>query len=192
MKKILTYATILLIVAIISVSGTYAFFAASVSTEDPISGTAHHLEVRYNGDEEINGGLELVTDKSEGHRREVSIALAENSIDALANIYIYIDQISPGLASEALVWEVYTLENGVEVKYDEGSFVKCGKTEETKAKCSDGDKNYLVTNYKLSTTSETFVIYLWLNAMKSDNSVLDGKLKGYIGAETENITGLLQ
>ena len=90
MKKTLTYGLILLIVTIITVSGTYAFFTATTTAEEPIAVESPQLEVIYMGDTEINGGLDLVRDKSGGHRREISIGLEENSVGAKANIFIYI------------------------------------------------------------------------------------------------------
>lgn len=192
MKKTLTYAAILLIVTIITVSGTYAFFTATITTDDPLSVKAHQLEVIYTGDTEINGGLDLVKDKSGGHRRQVSIALSENSVGASANIYINIDQITSTLATEALNWEIYKLENDEEVEYDSGTFVDCGQPGETKSTCTAGQRIYMVSDLELSTTPQTFVIYIWLNGYKAGNEVIGATLKGYIGAETENITGILQ
>lgn len=192
MKKTIIYATILLIVAIITISGTYAFFSASVTTKDPLSSETHQLEVIYTGDTEINGGLYLVTDKSGGYRREVSIKRTENSIGAKANIYINIGEITSALASDALNWEIYKIENNVEVEYDKGTFVDCGQPNETKTKCAAGKKIYMVTDLELLTTPQKFAIYIWLNGYKAGNEVLGAKLKGYIGAETETITGILE
>lgn len=192
MKKTLTYGLILLIVTIITVSGTYAFFTATTTAEEPIAVESHQLEVIYMGDTEINGGLDLVRDKSGGHRRQVSIALSENSVGAAANIYININQITSTLATDALTWEVYKLENEEEIEYSNGTFLDCGQPGETKITCSAGKRIYLVNDLELSTTPQIFVIYIWLNGYKAGNEVLGATLKGYIGAETENITGLLQ
>lgn len=192
MKKTLTYATILLIVAIITISGTYAFFTATITTENPMAVEAHQLEVIYTGDTEINGGLDLVKDKSGGYRREVSIGISENSVGASANIYINIDQITTILATEALNWEIYKLENGVETEYNKGTFIDCGQPNETKTTCAAGKRIYMVSDLELSTTQQTFAIYIWLNGYKAGNEVLGATLKGYIGAETENITGVLE
>jgi len=191
MKNTPKIVILLLIVAIITIGGTYAFFIATIATPN-FTVESHQLEVIYTGDEEINGGLNLVKDKSGGYRREVSIGLSENSVGAAANIYISVDQITSTLATEALTWEIYKLEDGVENLYDQGTFVDCGNLGETKTTCAAGKRIYMVENLVLSTTQQQFAIYVWLNGYKAGNEVLGATLKGYIGAETENITGILE
>lgn len=191
MKKTPKIVILLLIVAIITIGGTYAFFISTIATPN-FTVESHQLEVIYTGDEEINGGLNLVKDKSGGYRREVSIGLSENSVGAAANIYISVDQITSTLATEALTWEIYKLEDGVENLYDQGTFVDCGNLGETKTTCAAGKRIYMVENLVLSTTQQQFAIYIWLNGYKAGNEVLGATLKGYIGAETENITGILE
>lgn len=191
MKKTPKMLIILLVVAILTIGGTYAFFSATINTQQ-FTMKSHQLEVIYTGDEEINGGLDLVKDKSGGYRREVSIGLSENSVGAAANIYISIAQITSTLATEALTWEIYRLENGVETLYDEGTFIDCGNIGESKTQCAAGKRIYMVENLVLSTTQQQFAIYVWLNGYKAGNEVLGATLKGYIGAETENITGILE
>ena len=194
MKKTQKTVYILLLaifIIVVTVGVTYAYFNSIVSN-DTLSTEIHELNVIYKGDEEINGTLNLATDKSGGYRRAVSIGLGENSVGASANIYIYIDQITETLAVEALNWEVYKIVNNQEVKYSEGNFLDCGALDETKYKCTAGKKAYVVDNFELSTTSQTFAIYIWLDGTKVGNEVLGATLKGYIGAETEKVTGILQ
>lgn len=194
MRKTLTYIGILLLVTIITVSGTYAFFTATITTEDPMAVETHQLEVIYRGDTEINGSLNLVKDKSGGHRREVSIGLSGNSVGASANIYINIDQITSTIATEALNWEIYKIENGEEVEEGakRGTFIDCGQPGESKTTCSAGKRIYMISDLELSTTPQTFAIYIWLNGYKVGNEAIGATLRGYIGAETENITGILE
>ena len=191
MKKSLTYATIFLMIAIITIGGTYAFFTAITTNNQLLTGT-HQLEVIYTGDTEINGNLDLVKDKSGGHRRQVSIRLSTNSVGASANIYINVDQITSALATDALIGEIYKIENNQEIKIDDGTFLDCGQPDQTKTKCTNGNRIYMINNLELTTTPQTFAIYIWLNGYKAGNEVLGSTFKGYIGAETENITGILQ
>lgn len=192
MKQSLTYATFFLIIAIITIGGTYAFFTARTTSDKPLLTGTHQLEVIYTGDTEINGNLNLVKDKNDGHRRQVSIRLSENSVGASANIYINVDQITSSLATAALIWEIYKIENEQEIKVDDGTFLDCGQLDETKTKCTNGKRIYMINNLELTTTPQTFAIYIWLNGYKAGNEVLGSAFKGYIGAETENVTGTLQ
>ena len=192
MKKIAILSIVLLVVAIATVSGTYAFFTATVTQRNPMASTTDQLEIIYTGDTTLNDVLHLATDKSEGHRRQVSISIAENSLAAKANIYIYVEQITSALATEGLVWEIYKVENGVETDKIEGSFIDCGNIGQTKRKCVSGDKLYMLTGIELTSTPQTFAIYLWLNGYKVGNEVVGATFKGYIGAETENISAILK
>lgn len=191
MKKILKVLLLLLVVAVVTIGITYAFFTATIELPE-FTVDAHQLEVIYIGDEEINGVLNLVKDKNGGYRREVSIGLSENSVGAAANIYISIGQITDTLATEALNWEIYRLENGVETLYDQGTFIDCGNIGESKRKCTAGNRIYMIDGLELSTTQQQFAIYIWLNGYKAGNEVIGATLKGYIGAETENISGILE
>lgn len=191
MKKIIAYIFVLLIVAIITIGSTYAFFTASI-TEDPFTSQTHQLEVIYTGDTAISGGLDLVRDKTGGHHREVSIGLSENSVGAAANLYIHVESITSTLATEALTWEIYKKVNNQEELVKTGTFVDCGAIDATKSKCTAGKRIYMITGLELTTTPQSFVVYIWLNGEKAGNEVIGATFKGYIGAETENISGVLQ
>lgn len=191
MKNIPKIIMILLIVAIITIGVTYAFFFATIDLPE-FTVNSHQLEVIYTGDTEINGHLPLVKDKSDGYRRVVSIGLTENSVGASAHIYIAIDQITATLATEALTWEIYSLENDVETLYAQGTFVDCGNIGETKSACAKGKRIYMVEDLVLSTTQQQFAVYIWLNGYKAGNEVIGATLTGFIGAETIDITGILQ
>ena len=191
MKKALTYILGLSLVAIVTAGSTYAYFVSVVEGGGKIAQT-HVLEVIYTGDTEIKGNIDLVTSKEGGHNRTISIRLSENSVGAAANFYIAIDEITAALATEALNWEFYKLVNGEEQYVDSGTFMDCGAIGESKTKCSNGKRIYMLTDYTLSTTEDKFKVYIWLNGHKAGNEVLNAVLTGYIGAETENISGILE
>ena len=208
MKKIATWILVLLLITIITVSGTYAFFTSITSSGTPLRSATHQLEVIYTGDEDIRGNLNLVVDKSGGYRRQVSIALAENSIDAVANMYIQVESIDPELATEALTWEIYEIDSdGLEEKKATGTFLDCGAVGATKSKCTSKDRIYMLDHVDLFTKDELnqvaeelreelqlreYAVYIWLNGYKAANEVLGKSFTGYIGAETENISGVLE
>lgn len=191
MKKAMTYALVLLLVTILTVGGTYAFFTAT-TTSNSLAGETHQLEVIYTGDTEINGNLNLVKTKEEGWKRTISIGLSETSVGASANLYISISQITATLANDALNWELYQLIDNTETYVNSGTFLDCGAIGASKSKCSSGDRIYMLTGYELSTTPTQYVIYLWLDGYKVGNEVLGATLKGYIGAESNQITGILE
>lgn len=178
-KKIIIYATVLLLVTLITVSGTYAFFSASANQIANNMGT-YELKVLYSGDTEISGYIELVKDKEDGFRRVVSIAQGEDSVPAMANIYIYLSQIDEGFSSVAMKWEIYEL-NGEEEKYiNSGTFDGY----------QNGERIYMVQNLKLTEETKEYAIYLWLNGYEAGNEVVGATLRGFIGAETQPVTGI--
>lgn len=212
MKKIITVSLILLLVTIVTVGATYAFFTATTGSSGTQFAKSDQLEVIYKGDAEISGNLNLVRNKDEGHRRQVSISLSEISIDALANIYIYVEEIDEPLATGALEWEIYKInKDNTETILATGDFLDCGAINEPKSKCTNGDRIYMHTNIDLLTKEELetiaqvqsitdeaelealkvqkFAIYIWLNGYEAGNEVVGASFTGYIGAETQNITG---
>lgn len=179
MKKILAYSLVLTIIAVITISGTYAMFTASVTSDEQIDFDAHNLKVIYGGDIEITGYLELVRTKEEGFRRVVYIGLGEDSVDAQGKIYIYLEEISEGLASQALKWEIYEIGDEGENYLNSGTFLNT----------TSGEKVYLSDNIELTTTEKQYAIYLWLNGYEAGNEVRGASFRGFIGAESEIVTG---
>lgn len=192
MKKVMIYTIAILLIIILTVGTTYAFFSAATSSFNKLNSETHKLEVIYTGDTEINGHLNLVKVKEDGYDRTISIGLSEDSVGAAANIYISIDEISSTIATQALKWEIYKVQNKTESLYNSGTFVDCGEIGATKTKCTAGNRIYMITDYTLSTTPSEFKVYIWLNGYQVGNEVLGATIKGYIGAETENISGILK
>jgi hypothetical protein len=178
MKKVLTYAFVLLIVTIITVSGTYAVFTINENIGGEVELGAHEIKVIYSGDIQINGVIDLVRDKSGGFRRTVNIALAEGSVATAANIYIFLSEVQ-GLNCQALKWEIYSLDNDEETYLDSGTFLNY----------TSGEKIYMETDIELSLETKQYVVYIWLNGYEAGNEVKNGFLKGYIGAESTPVTG---
>lgn len=187
MKKAILYTIIILLVIVITVTGTYAFFVATTGSNNNVTANSAKLEVIYTGGTAIQGGLNLVRTKEEGFNTTVTIKLSEDSVDAMADIYIHINQITSTIATEALIWEVYKKYEGTETFVDSGTFLDC-EAENTTKKCENGDKIYIVKNYELTTTDTYYTVYIWLNGDKVGNEALGATLDAYIGAETEHIT----
>lgn len=187
MKKIITYTIILLIVAIIAVSGTYALFTASITIDDLGDNGTHQIQVRYSGDTQINGFIELVEKKEEGFRRVIKIGKGEDSVPVTASIYIYLSNITEGFSSPALKWEIYEIKGDEEIYVNDGTFDGS----------ENGDKIYLYKNFELSNEKDDnstykqteYAIYLWLNGHEAGNEVVGASLMGYIGAESSIVTG---
>ena len=179
MKKIITYVIILTMIALITITGTYAAFTAAVTSSENIDIGTHQIKVIYDGAEEIDGYIELVENKQEGFRRVISIALAEDSVETTGNIYVYLEDISEGLATNALKWELYKLENETETYIDDGTFQGY----------KSGEKVYMLNDLELNQNLQQFVVYLWLNGHEAGNEVRGATLRGFVGAESGIVSG---
>lgn len=187
MKKIIIYTLSIILIIVITVGSTFAYFTSTINNNNNIKTNSSKLEVIYTGGTAINGNLNLVNSKEEGYKTTVNIKLSEESVDAKADLFIHINKITSTLANEALNWEVHKQYEGVETFVDSGTFLDCANGNTTKT-CTNGDKIYIVRDYELTTTDTYYTVYIWLDGNKVGNEVLGAKLEGYIGAETEHIT----
>lgn len=188
MKKIISYAILLLIVTIVTVSGTYAIFTAVNYSDDLTDIGSHQIQVKYSGDTEIAGYIELVRSKEGGFRRTVSIALGEDSVPVAANLYIHLEQIDAGFSSKGLKWELYELtdnedepENPRETKVDSGTFEGY----------QSGQRIYMLKDLELTKETKKYAVYIWLNGYEASNEVVGAVLRGYIGAESNQVSATI-
>lgn len=182
MKKVIIYALVLTFVTIVTVSGTYAAFNSMTEDKNAFKNiNAHEIKVIYSGDTEISGYIDLVKTKEEGFRRTVSIAQGEGSVDVTGNIYVYLEEITAGFSSVAMKWEIYSLNGETETFIDKGTFDGY----------QSGEKIYMLKNIDLTLDTKEYAIYLWLNGYEAGNEVVDAILRGYIGAETGIVSGVM-
>ena len=168
---------------IIIIGSTYAFFTSTAKANNNAAANSKNFEVIYTGGgKNLSGTLDPCTKKEDGINTTVNIKMAQNSALAKATLYINIEKITSNLAVEGFIWEVYgTNESGEEVYYKKGNF----------AGTTDTDKNTIniVEDYKLSYENTSFTVYLWVDANKVNESILNSEFKGSLGAKTENFTG---
>lgn len=187
MKKIVLYTATILLLTIITVGGTYAFFSVTAGSKDVLSTMANKFEVIYTGDAAFDGPLNFSSDKEGGINKTVNIRVSEDSVLGKVDIYFQIEEITEQIANDKLVWEVY--KNNETIASKTGYFNQCG--ENKNEVCKSGDRLYLIEGYQLSIDNTAFTIYLWLDGSKATNDVIGASFKGFIGAQSENITGHL-
>lgn len=185
MKNQLLYSVIAVLLLIaLTIGGTYAFYAASAGDNNSLVTNGSKFEVIYTGGTNIAGKMNVVSSKEEGYNTTVNIKIAENSVAVKSNLYITIAEITPNLAIKGFIWEVYGYQNDKQVYYDKGNFEGHNS--------ANNNIVDIVKDYKLSTENTSFTIYLWIDGNQTDNSVLNGSFKGYIGARSETFTGALE
>lgn len=185
MKNTIYLVISLTVLALLTVGATYAFYTSSASsTSSEISSS--NFEVIYNDNpnsgSEINGNINVISKKEEGAlETSVNIRMGEGSVDAKANLYINVEEITENLEIEGLIWEVYGYRNSNLTYSNTGNF----------SGVETGDVVNIVNDYLLTEDDTVFTIYLWLDGNKTDSSVVGGKFRGKIGANTEFFTAEL-
>ena len=192
MRRMILSILSVIMLAVVTVSATYAYYQSSVNgTTNSVGASSNEFDVIYTGGNQLSGQLQVASSRSENFKTTVSIRLAPNSTLAKANLYIKISEISSVLASDMLVWEVVAQNNGESVTLtpSRGDFTTCTHSNGTTGTCQSGDKLYIVTNYNLLYTDTDFTIYVWINGDKATNAVVGASFSASVGAETENLTG---
>ena len=166
-RKLLISLIVIGIIIIATVGVTYAFYAANNSNS--FTGSNGNIDINYVNGGVLTGELYPRSSRSEDVYGSVSIGLNKDSVQANASIYIDITEIDEALSSDALVWDMYLND----------TLYKSGTFEGAKS----GSKFYLVEDYPLTTSTDVFKVYIWLNGDKIDNSVLDSSITGKLRAE---------
>lgn len=180
MKKTTIYIVIVLILVLTISGGTYAFFSTSTNSKNnSVVSDASKFEVIYTGGTSIEGPFNLSTDRSGGVNTTVNFRMGEGSVRAKGIIYMKVETLSPALSTNGFIWEIDGYKNGKLVYHNTGTFDGV----------SEGDEINVVENYELSTDNTAFTFYLWLDGNILSNEVLGTKVKGFLGAKTENFTG---
>ena len=194
MKRMLLSILSVMMLAIVTVSATYAYYQSSVNgTANSVGSASDEFDVIYTGGNQLSGQLQITNSRSEDFKTTVSIKMAPNSALAKANIYIKISEISSVLASDKLVWEVVGEHDGEEITLtpNSGDFTTCTHSDGTTGTCTSGDKLYIVTDYDLDYDDTDFTIYIWINGTKVTNDVIGARFSASVGAETLNLSGSL-
>lgn len=184
MKKQLIFAIsgILLLTIIVS-GGTYAFYSANAGNNQTLNTTATKLEVLYTGGDTISGPMTAGSNKESGLNTTVNIRVSNDSVDALANLFINIENITSNIATNGFIWEVYGYKNSQQVYYNSGNFSGKDATTNNIIK--------IVEDYQVTKVNTSFTVYFWIDGSKTGNEILGGEFRGYISASSENFTGQL-
>lgn len=189
MKKTLLYSLGLLLIAILTIGVTYAYFINTVSSSQNAEANAKKFEVLYTGGSALTTNLQPRESRDETYKTSVNIKMAEGSINAIANIYINIEEMSDVLASNALVWEIVVKKgtNNINITPSKGNFSSCMTNSINE--CNNGRKIYILNDYEVTTENTEVTVYLWVDGSKVGNEIVGATFTGYIGTETRNVTG---
>jgi len=164
--KIYMIFSLVVLVIVVIVSGTYAYYVWTTSDSDTTKIVAGigAATVTFDGGSDINANLRPVSDKSKGIVKNISVK--GDTTGLVFNMYLDITSIDTGLKDESFRYELY---KGT-TKVKEGNFSDSYLTSNT-VTCTKNNTNHIVllTNESISTSKTSYTLYIWIDGANYTN-----------------------
>ena len=172
------YVYILLIVLILFIVGSYAFFSwgsnANNNTNVSFDVIADTVYIEYDAGSDITGAnLYPVDDKSDGISKTITVKTDKVSSKPVTfNLYLDLTSVPTALLHSSFKWAVYTGNDLVSSGNLTDSTVSCNKN-------SAVNHIVLFSNENVTTTEKKYVLYLWIDGTGTDNNPDDMMNKSF-------------
>ena len=172
------YVYILLIVLILFIVGSYAFFSwgsnANNNTNVSFDVIADTVYIEYDAGSDITGAnLYPVDDKSDGISKTITVKTDKVSSKPVTfNLYLDLTSVPTALLHNSFKWAVYTGNDLVSSGNLANSTVSCNKN-------SAVNHIVLFSNENVTTTEKKYVLYLWIDGTGTDNNPDDMMNKSF-------------
>ena len=164
--KIYMIFSLIVLVIVVIVSGTYAYYVWTTSDSDTTKIVAGigAATVTFDGGSDISANLRPVSDKSKGIVKNISVKADTTGL--VFNMYLDITSIDTGLKDESFRYELY---KGT-TKVKEGNFSDSYLTSNT-VTCTKNNTNHIVllTNESISTSKTSYTLYIWIDGANYTN-----------------------
>ena len=164
--KIYMIFSLIVLVIVVIVSGTYAYYVWTTSDSDitKIVAGIGAATVTFDGGSDISANLRPVSDKSKGIVKNISVK--GDTAGLVFNMYLDITSIDTGLKDESFRYELY---KGT-TKVKEGNFSDSYLTSNT-VTCGKNNTNHIVllTNESISTSKTSYTLYIWIDGANYTN-----------------------
>ena len=164
--KIYMIFSLVVLVIVVIVSGTYAYYVWTTSDSDTTKIVAGigAATVTFDGGSDISANLRPVSDKSKGIVKNINVKADTEGL--VFNMYLDITSIDNGLKDESFRYELYK----GDTKVKEGNFSDSYLTSNT-VTCSKNNTNHIVllTNESISTSKTSYTLYIWINGANYTN-----------------------
>ena len=164
--KIYMIFSLVVLVIVVIVSGTYAYYVWTTSDSDTTKIVAGigAATVTFDGGSDISANLRPVSDKSKGIVKNISVKADTEGL--VFNMYLDITSIDTGLKDESFRYELYK----GDTKVKEGNFSDSYLTSNT-VTCSKNNTNHIVllTNESISTSKTSYTLYIWIDGANYTN-----------------------
>ena len=166
--NLLSIVSLMLLIVVTILGGTYAAFVVTKQESSTITGAASCYKVKYTKGQDINGVLEADTNFTSGWSTDIVMYAESGCEDLTATLYLTTNpDTTMDLSDKALKYTV-VLNNSI---VSEGSV--------------DGTANQVIyNNFKLNTTQTTYRVYIWLDSALEDLTNFDSEAySGFIHAD---------
>ena len=164
--KIYMIFSLVVLVIVVIVSGTYAYYVWTTSDSDTTKIVAGigAATVTFDGGSDISANLRPVSDKSKGIVKNISVKADTEGL--VFNMYLDITSIDTDLKDESFRYELYK----GDTKVKEGNFSDSYLTSNT-VTCTKNNTNHIVllTNESISTSKTSYTLYIWIDGENYTN-----------------------
>ena len=158
MNKYKLYMILGIILLVLSITGSLAYYVWSSSTTS-IAGNLCLPEIYFTGGATINGKLKPVSSKEEGLIKEIEVNLHKtcNNDTAVMNLYLSLDLLPTTLQENTFVYELY---NGNNERISSGNF----------SNKKQGDIITLAENEIVTSNVSIYTLYIYIDGNR-DNPI---------------------
>ena len=158
MNKYKLYMILGIVLLVLSIAGSLAYYVWSSSTTS-IAGNLCLPEIYFTGGATINGKLKPVSSKEEGLIKEIEVNLHKtcNNDTAVMNLYLSLDLLPTTLQENTFVYELY---NGNNERISSGNF----------SDKKQGDTITLASNEIVTSDVSIYTLYIYIDGNR-DNPI---------------------
>ena len=158
MNKYKLYMILGIVLLVLSIAGSLAYYVWSSSTTS-IAGNLCLPEIYFTGGATINGKLKPVSSKEEGLIKEIEVNLHKtcNNDTAVMNLYLSLDLLPTTLQENTFVYELY---NGNNERISSGNF----------SDKREGDTITLAENEIVTSNVSIYTLYIYIDGNR-DNPI---------------------
>ena len=158
MNKYKLYMILGIVLLVLSIAGSLAYYVWSSSTTS-IAGNLCLPEIYFTGGATINGKLKPVSSKEEGLIKEIEVNLHKtcNNDTAVMNLYLSLDLLPTTLQENTFVYELY---NGNNERISSGNF----------SDKKEGDTITLAENEIVTSNVSIYTLYIYIDGNR-DNPI---------------------
>ena len=172
-KKIIFRISFLVILALLVIGVTYAWFVWNSPEDKSVSVTIGQVTVNYeDGTDITNNNLIPVSTKEKGIVKDITVS-SSSPTTLYLNLYLNVEMISDLLKEESFKWGIYQGDNVIL----EGNF----------SDVVNGEDITLLSNVAISSTPTTYTLYIWIDGnMNNPNDMYNQYFDFYLHADATN------